>query len=147
MAQLKDTAINNQPIADFVIETGASGNWTYRKWSSGIAEQWYIGNRIETTLGALNIEDYTYQHSSGIVLIGTNTMLYPISFISSPYVNVSVSYNNIFGWVKQTGATEDILKKAVPGTTVNMTTEMRNTVNNNTQFWYQITIYAKGRWK
>lgn len=26
--------------ADFVVEQGTSGNWTYRKWNSGIAECW-----------------------------------------------------------------------------------------------------------
>lgn len=27
--------ISNQPLADFVVELGASGVWTYRKWNSG----------------------------------------------------------------------------------------------------------------
>lgn len=28
------------PLADFIVEQGISGNWTYRKWNSGIAECW-----------------------------------------------------------------------------------------------------------
>lgn len=27
-------------MADYVVEQGTSGNWTYRKWNSGIAECW-----------------------------------------------------------------------------------------------------------
>ena len=43
-------------IADYVVEQGTSGNWTYRKWNSGIAECW--GNisgsfTISTATGAL----------------------------------------------------------------------------------------------
>lgn len=46
MAQLKDTAINgsvkinNNPVADFIVEQGTSGNWIYRKWNSGNIELW-----------------------------------------------------------------------------------------------------------
>ena len=28
------------PVADYVVEQGTSGIWTYRKWKSGIAECW-----------------------------------------------------------------------------------------------------------
>ena len=28
------------PVADFIVEQGVSGNWTYRKWNSGVAECW-----------------------------------------------------------------------------------------------------------
>ena len=31
-------SIQGNPLADFVVEQGASGVWTYRKWASGIAE-------------------------------------------------------------------------------------------------------------
>lgn len=32
--------IGNEPIADFVVDEGTSGIWTYRKWNSGVAECW-----------------------------------------------------------------------------------------------------------
>ena len=42
-------------IADYVVEQGTSGIWTYRKWNSGIAECWlsYQGTvaRYTDTLG------------------------------------------------------------------------------------------------
>ena len=28
------------PVADYVIEQGTVGSWTYRKWASGLAECW-----------------------------------------------------------------------------------------------------------
>lgn len=40
MAQLKNTTINNEPVADFIIETGINNNWIYRKYNSGRVELW-----------------------------------------------------------------------------------------------------------
>lgn len=37
---LKDIMIRLNLINDYVVETGTSGIWTYRKWNSGIAECW-----------------------------------------------------------------------------------------------------------
>lgn len=34
--------LDGEPIADFVVEQGTSGIWTYRKYNSGIAECWGI---------------------------------------------------------------------------------------------------------
>ena len=33
------------PVADYVVEQGTSGIWTYRKWNSGIAECWITSSR------------------------------------------------------------------------------------------------------
>lgn len=41
--------------ADFVVEQGASGNWTYRKWKSGLVEAWYSGSISVTTSPIGNI--------------------------------------------------------------------------------------------
>lgn len=35
-----DLRIKGGNVADFVTQTGTSGEWTYRKWNSGIAECW-----------------------------------------------------------------------------------------------------------
>src|SRR5699024_11104970 len=35
-----DFLYKGEVVKDFVIETGESGIWTYRKWYSGIAECW-----------------------------------------------------------------------------------------------------------
>jgi hypothetical protein len=57
---------NGVPQADFVVEQGKSGIWTYRKWNSGISECWGEG---ELTIGGWNVwgslfeSDTTYQAS------------------------------------------------------------------------------------
>lgn len=33
-------AINNEQMTDYVVEQGTEGIWSYRKWSSGVAELW-----------------------------------------------------------------------------------------------------------
>ena len=56
-------------IADYVVEQGTSGIWTYRKWNSGIAECWgskYLGEIALTTStasGALYTNS-AYQNAS-----------------------------------------------------------------------------------
>lgn len=69
-------------LADYVVEQGTSGSWTYRKWNSGIAECWCA---VDDTL--------TYE---GVMLGGhiyyTGSYAYPFNFISAP----TVSYNATF---------------------------------------------------
>ncbi len=55
MAQVKTLNINGSDVADFVIEQGTSGIWTYRKWNSGIAECW------GTSSGTTSITTQWYQ--------------------------------------------------------------------------------------
>ena len=38
-------------VADFPVEVGTSGIWTYRKWNSGIAECWGT-NQVSVTLSS-----------------------------------------------------------------------------------------------
>lgn len=42
----------NNPM-DFIVEQGTSGNWTYRKWYSGIAECWLYSQFTFPTTGGL----------------------------------------------------------------------------------------------
>lgn len=44
-----------QGEADYIVEQGTSGIWTYRKWASGIAECW----------GKTEVESYTYAANGG----------------------------------------------------------------------------------
>ena len=69
-------------ISDYVVEHGTSGNWTYRKWSSGIAECWCAVDDTVTYEGA----------AFGGYLYYTGYYNYPINFISAP----TVSYNATF---------------------------------------------------
>lgn len=39
-------SLGNDSLADYVVEQGTSGIWTYRKWNSGVAEAW--GNTLDS---------------------------------------------------------------------------------------------------
>lgn len=43
------------PMADYIVEQGTDGIWTYRKWASGIAECW----------GKTEVASYTYAANGG----------------------------------------------------------------------------------
>lgn len=70
------------PVADYVVEQGTSGSWTYRKWNSGIAECWCA---VDDTL------TYESQMLGGYIYY-TGSYSYPLNFISAP----TVSYNATF---------------------------------------------------
>ena len=42
------TKVLNSIKNDYIVEQGASGIWTYRKWNSGIAECW--GNKVNVSI-------------------------------------------------------------------------------------------------
>lgn len=50
----RDLYINGAPVADYVIEQGTDGMWTYRKWNSGIAECWGVYTQTLHTAAAGN---------------------------------------------------------------------------------------------
>lgn len=79
VASLNVSSIN---AADYVVEQGTSGNWTYVKWNSGKCEQWYYGNP-----GSYSCTTARGNWYSG----GDLTYTYPIPFISTPTINGSVS--------------------------------------------------------
>lgn len=48
MAEVKSLSINGDDVVDYIIDQGSNGTWYYRKWSSGLAECWTIGNKLLT---------------------------------------------------------------------------------------------------
>ena len=71
---------NNNRMADFVVEQGTSGIWTYRKWNSGIAECWGTQRMLTATTsvwGALYASDKV-----------SPVINYPFTFIEVPQENV-----------------------------------------------------------
>ena len=49
-AETAAEAMINLGVADYVVEQGESGNWTYKKWNSGEVECWYHANYGVITL-------------------------------------------------------------------------------------------------
>lgn len=81
--------VNGSPLADFVIQQGTSGVWTYRKWKSGIAECWcqYSFTAAITTAWGVLYE------SSAVTLPS-----FPFTFSLIPQVHISAdnSSNALF---------------------------------------------------
>lgn len=117
-------SINDDPIVDFVIEQGISGIWTYRKWSSGIAECWGYYEKTVSIAG------------NGHTAMNLPAM--PTLFTTSPVVTVSgggtanpaifASYTRAYS---ATGL--DIYLHNLSGTALNNTG------------W--INVYCIGKWK
>lgn len=115
--------------ADFVVEQGESGIWTYRKWNSGIAECWL-------TAGYMTSGTPTTMTANG-VLYESNTMTLSLPsglFAATP--NVSIDTMQAAGmWFKATGET----------TNASIAYQMLRT--NNTKAAARLSCQCKGRWR
>lgn len=122
-----DLEIKGNIIADFVVEQGTSGIWTYRKWNSGIAECW--GESPQNITTTLSGNGY---YANGY----TNYIQFPNNFFLSntkPIVSVT-NYGG--GYLR--AAIKEIGQSSVQ---FYITTEWADTWD--TSFW----IRAIGRWK
>ena len=65
---------------DFVIEQGKNGIWTYRKWSSGVAECW----------GSTTIAGVVCSNTNGVLYYSdVKSVTFPFTFSSIQYANVA----------------------------------------------------------
>lgn len=88
-----DVRINNSPIADYVIQQGTSGIWTYRKWKSGVAECWgqyTFTTTCQTAWGVLYESDAVSPPS------------FPFTFASAPQVHVNPA-NGTYAMIVEMG--------------------------------------------
>lgn len=128
--------------ADYIVETGTSGKWAYRKWASGIGECWaafqIVSVAVTGTWGGL------FYGSVFTAAEAKQKLAYPIQFVSAPCVQAGISHTatgNGDCWLstdygKKAGAPEQYapaysLVRATSGTVVNSV----------------ISYCAKGRWK
>lgn len=75
-------ALTNQK--DRIVEQGTSGNWTYRKWDSGIAECWLkYTTTVDISSGSSPVWDKFYRSY-------TSEISLPVVFAEMPMFNVSV---------------------------------------------------------
>lgn len=86
-------SIGGNAVDDFVIAHGTSGNWTWRKWHSGIMEEWYRETKSSVAI--------TSRSGSGYFATVTNGMSYPVAFLSGTYpaVQWSVQCDGGYGWI------------------------------------------------
>lgn len=135
-------SISANQAADYVVESGTSGKWAYRKWASGIGECWaafqVVSVAVTGTWGGL------FYGSVFTAAEAKQKLAYPIQFVSAPCVQAGISHTATGAgdcWLstdygKKAGAPEQYapaysLVRATSGTVVNSV----------------ISYCAKGRWK
>lgn len=69
---------------DYVVETGTSGAWTYKKWKSGIAECWYS----DYDAGSCAM---TSSYGNGFYCSKSSYAYPPGLFIKAPCITVSTT--------------------------------------------------------
>ena len=124
-----DMRVDGSPLADFVIQQGTSGVWTYRKWKSGIAECWCQHSFNATVSVAWGV----LFESAAISLPA-----FPFSFAEIPQVHISAGNCNYAMFVER-GSTNAWASKTSPGV---MYVVRPNTVPSAS---YQVNIYALGK--
>ena len=123
-----DGFTTNTFCADFVVEQGTKGIWTYRKWASGVAECW--GGQSYSSLAINNVYGNWYYHSS-------NAIALPFTFSKLTGIQASAyaTSNGLYGVsVKGGTSTSQIsfyITSAKAETSANLTVE----------------LYVSGRWK
>ena len=125
----------NAVTSDFVVETGTSGIWTYRKWYSGLAECW--GKKTGTVTNLAKAWGNLYVGETYI-----DRVQYPFTFTAAPNEQAKV----------YTQASAVILFAESAGSGVNTTTHtaMYNMARGNavsTSVQYTIDYYVTGRYK
>lgn len=116
-------------LADYVVEQGTSGIWTYRKWNSGIAECW----GYKQTSGTFSTWGSIYSHD-------VPAEAYPSGlFIEAPTCvgSAKCTGGNSAGGINTNGGTKD----SACGFTLVRGTALSGTLDF-IAYWV-----AKGRWK
>ena len=126
IAELNQSKIDKSALADYIVEEGTSGIWTYRKWNSGVAECW---GRFRVVMELT---------STGITGInkGMATLKLPTGlFVGAPIVNGGVTqyYHN---WCAIGAKDKDNIDVAYFQTNLN---------GNNAERTFD--VQANGRWK
>jgi hypothetical protein len=76
---------SNGIMADFVVEQGTSGIWTWRKWYSGVAECW--GKNIVTL-------DITNPWGNTLYYGQVSAIAFPFAFKGAPACQVTLETSN-----------------------------------------------------
>ena len=117
------------PMADYVVEQGTSGIWTYRKWNSGLSE----------CFGGLNVSP-TSPSSEGSLYFKSVGVAYPTGlFLEKPYATSGVMADWISGI---TQAWSSSTKDKFNGY---LWVAHNSALNGNYSF--MIKLHVTGRWK
>ena len=112
---------------DYIVEQGIDGNWTYRKWNSGIAECW--GKHTIKSL------DCGANHYSGFYYSKGTSISFPTELFSeTPVVCFDGGSQNYINFIRDFGSSKTDAYFLVAG--------LISGINN-----VNLQIQAKGRWK
>lgn len=96
----KSLEINGEPLADFIVEQGTSGIWSYQKYASGIV---VLDGQVD--IDASNITWNAYM-STGLVY-GNTRISYPFN-ITDAIINATLDYaGGSVGWVSTAHALDN----------------------------------------
>ena len=57
-----DLTLNGNAVADYIVEQGSSGSWTYQKWNSGVAELWGYTQLTNVPITNTNNDGYYFSN-------------------------------------------------------------------------------------
>ena len=123
-----DKAIKSK-FADYVIEQGTSGDWTYRKWNSGVAECWM--------LKTVSITGSSW--GGGTEFSGSSYSFPSSLFIAAPVVELGTQSDPSTiprAWKKSTATDTPVLGAFRPDTSY-----------ISTSVSIDFSVHATGRWK
>ena len=115
---------------DVVEKAGTYGIWSYRKWSSGVAECWCTSESVAATIGTVWGSMFTKED-----VIPSYT--FPFSFVSAPAVSITPRTNNTanyFAFAGKGGSTTH-----TPTVSVASPVQTSATIT--------VDFYVFGRWK
>ena len=126
-ASASSLALGGNTVADFILEKGTSGIWTYRKWNSGVYECWgseRTGGSVSTAWGSLYYISFTPSN-------------YPITFADYPSFHITPELNTTVPCFTASGG----------GTTKTNMGAIRIVSPSSATVDITLRYYAIGKWK
>lgn len=114
--------------ADYIIEQGTSGSWTYRKWNSGVSECWGVltgtasPSDVDSNIAGFSVFDVSWNFPDDL-------------FISTPNVTYNCNIGDGFSFPAQNTSSAKIFS----------CTALSTETNSNVAF--KISAKASGMWK
>lgn len=124
--------------ADYIVEQGTSGIWTYRKWASGVAECWGVGETINIT----SLSEWGSLYGTG-ELSASNISL-PFIFVSAPYVDIGV-YGSSYAFFAMKDSGAGPTRTTTGRVKLYRGADIENI--SNSEVIVNLTYSVKGRWK
>lgn len=122
----KNTDLIRALGVDHVVEQGTSGDWTYRKWNSGIAECW-----CDYSMGS-----FSPTSNFGGIYYRILEKTFPTNFfIEAPeFAEVDIYWDTGSSWASARAVSKDVLQF----------TAFKNSNSANSAV---VRMMAKGKWK